>query len=175
MNNLNILYYNLNNNNNDIIEIINNLCNNYIIIIHNKYNYNINNLINKLPDDFDNFADITNNNLCLLYNTKHIKLKYIDNAIDYQLFIFNNIILINMINFISNNFINLLLKIKNINNYRLIIISNFNKNKSNKINLYLHKEFNFKLLKSHFDYIYDSDDNILSYNIINNNLFFIKL
>jgi ParB-like chromosome segregation protein Spo0J len=35
--------------------------------------------LEKLPNNFDNFADITNNNLCMLYNTKKIKLLAINN------------------------------------------------------------------------------------------------
>lgn len=171
---INILYYKIIDNNYDITDIINNISNNYLIIINNKNNYNINKLIDKLPNDFDNFADITNNNLSLLYNTKYLKLiSFISNE-KYQLFMFNNFIIINMLDFISDIFINILLKINNINNYRVIIISNFCKKKSKKINLCLHKFYNFKLINNIYDKIYDSNDNIILYKILNENLF-IKL
>ena len=173
---MNILYYNLKDINTDINYLINNFNENNIIIVHNKFNNNIYKLLNILPNEYENYADITNNNLCILYNTKKLKLDNFSNKENYQILIFNNnIIIINM--FIYNNklFIKMLLSIKNIINYKIILISNFNKDISTKINYILYNKFNFIIMDNIYDNIYVNINNIKSIKYLNDNIIYYEL
>ena len=173
---MNIIYYNLHDNKSDINLFIDNYNDNNIIIIHNKNNNNITKFLEKLPQEFDNYADITHNNLSMLYNTQKFKLIKFDNNNEYQVFIFNNnLIIISILNFSSLLFVNILLNIVNIKNYRIILISNFNKKKCNKINYTLHTTFNFEFMNNYYDYIYDNKNNILSIKQLNNNIILYQL
>ena len=182
---MNILYCNLIDIKTDINYLINNFNENNIIIIHNKFN-NIYKLLNILPNEFDNYADITNNNLCILYNTKKLKLFNFDNNENYQILFFgtigfsdevsnNNIIIINMIIYNNILFIKILLSIKNIKNYKIILISNFNKYKSTKINYLLYKNFNFTIMNKIYDNIYVNMNNIKSIKYLNDNITYYEL
>jgi len=175
---MNIIYYNFNNNDNksDINLFIDNYNDNNIIIIHNKDNNNITHFLEKLPQEFDNFADITHNNLSMLYNTQKFKLIKFDNNNEYQVFIFNNdLIIISILTFSSSLFINILLNITNIKKYRIILISNFNKKKCNKINYTLNTTFNFDYMDNYYDYIYDNKNNIINIIQLNKNIILYQL
>ena len=173
---MNILYYNLKDVNTDINYLINNFNENNIIIVHNKFNNNIYKLLNILPNEYENYADITNNNLCILYNTKKLKLDNFSNKENYQILIFNNnIIIISMLIYNNKLFVKILLSIKNITNYKIILISNFNKDISTKINYILYNKFNFIIMDNIYDNIYVNINNIKSIKYLNDNIIYYEL
>ena len=173
---MNILYYNLKDVNTDINYLINNFDENNVIVVHNKFNNNIYKLLNILPNEYENYADITNNNLCILYNTKKLKLDNFNNNDNYQILIFNNnIIIISMLIYNNKLFVKILLSIKNITNYKIILISNFNKDISTKINYILYNKFNFIIMDNIYDNIYVNMNNIKSIKYLNDNIIYYEL
>ena len=92
----------------EIVNIIDNLDNINFFFIKTKCN--INNILNKLPPKFDNYADIHNNNdLLILYNTENNKVKYrlikdefiLIISLNKLIILINNIITIKLINIIK--------------------------------------------------------------------------
>ena len=145
-----IFYINDNiNNEKYIVNKICNLINTHIILINTKSK--INNILEMLPYEFDNYADITNNNnLLILYNTSHIKVifRFITN--EFILFIIKNklIIFINEINLKLIKIIKKIIKLINNNNILITnIILNIN---NNTINYYLSKiTNNINIINNH--------------------------
>jgi archaellum biogenesis ATPase FlaH len=114
------LYYIENNNEKNIVDIIINNTTSDIFLVNT--NCIINNILNMLPHNFDNFADITNNeNLLILYNTKIIKVLYRSITLDHILIIIDSKLIIFIIN-INHILLNIIKKlIKLVNNNKIII------------------------------------------------------
>lgn len=131
------LYFIENNNEKNIIDII---INNDSDIFFVNTNSIINNILNMLPSNFDNFAEITNNkNLLILYDTKIIKVLYRSITLDHILIIIdsNLIIFIININYILLNIIKKLIKL--VNNNKMIISTIYLNIYNNDLNLNLMK------------------------------------
>jgi hypothetical protein len=168
-----------------LIEKYNN--NNSFFIILQNYNDNINlqTILNMLPDQFDNFAEIfnKNKNLVILFNTKYNKILFkedlkidSDNYIQFLCF-FENIIIINILNNLNYTlclikiykFITKISKKINLDNYRFIIVGNFTNTIYNKLKLILIKFINISDDNiSTYDNLYDSLNNVISYEKIPN-------
>lgn len=112
-----------NSNEKNIVDIICNYNNKDIFFINT--NCNIDKILNILPLNFDNFADISNeNNLLILYNTKIFKVIYRSISKDYIIIIINNLLIIfHSDNKINNKFINIINKLIKLVNLKKIFIS----------------------------------------------------
>ena len=118
----------------EIVEIIDNLNNiNFFFI---KTDCNINNILNKLPPKFDNYADIHNNNLLILYNTQNNKVQYRLIKNEFILIISLKKLIIFINNIITNELINIIKKLIKLKNMRNIYIDEIYIN-INNINNYL--------------------------------------
>jgi len=150
------LYYN------SIIQLISSKYNNnnYFIALQNtnKNNY-LEKIINLLPPEFDNFADLYNKekNLVILYNTEYNKLlyhkdfiinnNYIQIVCFKEIFIFINILFCdNYKKFLQYiyNILNKLSKKINVCNYKIIINGNFTNHINKKLNFIINNIYNKK-------------------------------
>jgi hypothetical protein len=118
----------------EIVEIIDNLDNiNFFFI---KTDCNINNILNKLPPKFDNYADIHNNNLLILYNTQNNKVKYRLIKNEFILIISLKKLIIFINNIITNELLNIIKKLIKLKNMKQLYIDEIYIN-TNNINNYL--------------------------------------